>query len=399
MSTNPDGATVIDMGTACTVCGGATNLVMDLPDLPLTDTFTRVPLEYPVPVFDQALRFCSACHHGQLAAQVPPETLYGGNYGFRTSASATARKGTDFFYSVLDQAAQGRKFKMALDLGCNDLFLLRGLSDRTAKRVGVDPLWAGREHDVDAPGIAVIGQGIEDVDLSALSDKPDLVVCRHTLEHIADPLNVIKRMLADAADDALFVFEVPGFETLVNRNRFDQVFHQHLQYFSQTSFAGLLKLAGATPVLWGNNEHDWGAFAVAFVKGEIDGAEHGVTPPDLARVMKSETIFRAQMEITRDVLDALDAPIYGYGAAQMLPVLAYHLNTDFSFLESVLDDDPEKEGALYGNLPLSIMPSKAVDDLSQTAILITAVDSAQPILRHLLNGPRPRYIVHPFHTF
>jgi len=397
MSTNPDVVSTIDMGAACTVCGGPTDFVVELPNLPLTDTFTRVPLDRPVPSFDQALRFCSACQHGQLAVQVSPKVLYGGDYGFRTSASATARRGTDFFLGMLERVATGRTFKMALDLGCNDLFLLTHLQGRAALRVGVDPLWAGRENEVDEPGIQVIGQGIEAVDLTDLEQKPDLVVCRHTLEHIARPLDVVKRMVAAAADDALFVFEVPGFEPLVNRNRFDQVFHQHLQYFTQASFARLLAQAGAKPIAWASNYHDWGAFAVAFVKGKGDGVAHEVAPPKLERVNDSLKSFTTQMDCTRRALDAMDGPVYGYGAAQMLPVLAYHLQSDLACLEAVLDDDPEKDGVLYANLPLHVRPSGFVGDLSQTSILITAVDSAQPILRHLLSGPRPRHIVYPFH--
>ena len=34
----------------------------------------------------------------------------------------------------------------------------------------------------------------------------------------------------------------------------------------------------------------------------------------------------------------LDEPCYGFGAAQMLPVLAHHMGSDLSFLEAILDE-------------------------------------------------------------
>ncbi|MBL4747386.1 MAG: methyltransferase domain-containing protein [Magnetovibrio sp.] len=397
MAVNLDDKHTISLGDACLVCGASTTSVFALPSLPLTDTFVREFASDPVPNFDQAFRFCPSCHHGQLAIQVAPSVLYGGHYGFRTSASLTAKKGTDFFFSVLNEAAPDRTFEHALDLGCNDLFLLSKLEGRATARVGVDPIWAGREHEANVVGIKVIGQGIEDVVLSDLDRKPDLVVCRHTLEHIANPLDVVKRMLEGATDDALFIFEVPGIEALINRNRFDQVFHQHLQYFSQDSFARMLKLAGATPILWKNNYHDWGAFAVAFVKGSGEGAVHGVASPDLDRVIDSRNAFLSQMATVHSTLQNMDGPIYGYGAAQMLPVLAYHLKSDLSFLKGILDDDPEKDGVLYGNLPVQVRPSASIKDLSEISVLITAVDNSQPILRTLLSKTRPRHIVCPFH--
>lgn len=386
------------LGTACAICGGETEPVLDLPGLPLTDTFTKGRVENPIFGIDQTFRFCQSCHHGQLENHVLPEILYGGNYCFRTSASPTARKGTDFFFSVLDQVAPGRRFRCAVDLGCNDLFLLERLEGRADSRVGVDPLWRGREHEKQGSAIQVIGTGIEEADLASLPQQPDLVVCRHTLEHIAQPLEVVQRLMKYAADDAVFIFEVPGLEALTNRSRFDQVFHQHLQYFSMTSFLKMLKAAGATPIALRSNYHDWGAFAVAFVRGGGDGSLEALEPaPDGDRVKTSISLFQRQMNTTREVLDSLEGPIFGYGAAQMLPVLAYHLKTDLAFLEAVLDDDPEKKGVRYWNLPVQIIPSAEIDGLADASVLITAVDNAEPIMRRLFEN-RPKHIICPFNV-
>lgn len=398
MPSNPASSLTTSLGTTCAICSGDTEPVLYLPALPLTDTFTREPVNDPIAGIDQTFRFCQSCHHGQLESHVLPDILYGGNYCFRTSASPTARKGTDFFFSVVDRVASARRFRCAVDLGCNDLFLLNRLGDRAQVRVGVDPLWSGREHEMEGQPIQVIGTGIEEADLSALPQKPDLVVCRHTLEHIARPMEVVQRMLKDAADDALFIFEVPGLEALVNRQRFDQVFHQHLQYFTMTSFLKMLRAAGATPVALQSNYHDWGAFAVAFVGGgdgrSIDVLER---PPEGDKVKTNIDLFQAQMNTTRQTLLSLDGPIFGYGAAQMLPVLAYHMKTDLAFLRAVLDDDPEKEGVRYWNLPVEIKPSSKIDGLADASVLITAVDNVKPIMRRLLEN-RPKHIICPFNT-
>ena len=77
----------------------------------------------------------------------------------------------------------------------------------------------------------------------------------------------------------------------------------------------------------------------------------------------------------------------------MLPVLAYYLDSDLSFLEAILDDDPLKKGLYYWNLPLAIRHAKGVD-LSKVSVMITAVDNAQPILQKLLKT-RPKDIFYP----
>ncbi len=389
---------VLARRTQCAVCGGGLEAALDLPGLPLTDTYCREPVKNPLPGLDQRLLFCPDCGHGQLETQIAPEILYGANYCFRTSASATARKGTAFFLSVLDEVAAGRHFRCILDLGCNDLFLLSQLRNRADIRIGIDPVWKGRESEREDSSIILYGSSVEELALTTLPKKPDLVVCRHTLEHIYDPVKVLNLLFEAAAPDALFIFEVPGFDGLLGRYRFDQVFHQHLQYFSLASFTRLLQRVGASHLLHGENYHDWGAMAVAFTRSG-PGAARALDPPrrDLHDIQRRYQLFRDQMHATRAMLDGLSGTtIYGYGAAQMLPVMGYHLGTDFGQLAAVLDDDPEKDGIGYWNLPVKVMSPGKAQDIAGSSVLITAIDNVQPIMERLL-ARQPRHILYPFH--
>lgn len=382
----------------CAVCDRRLESAIDMPDLPLTETYCQEPVKNALAGIDQRLLFCPDCGHGQLEIRISPDVLYGSNYYFRTSASATARKGTAFFLSVLDEVAPGRHFRCALDLGCNDLFLLSQLKDRASMRIGIDPVWRGRESEREDETIQVYGTNVEDIPLARLPEKPDLVVCRHTLEHIAEPRRVLEMLMKASAPDALFVFEVPGFDSLISRYRFDQVFHQHLQYFSLASFARLLETVDARLLLHRGNFHDWGAMAVAF-RRLAPGERVGPSParPALDEISARYSLFRQQLTATSALLARLrGTQLYGYGAAQMLPILAYHMGTDFSELAAVLDDDPAKDGIGYWNLPVTIMLPARAKDISGSAVLITALDNVQPIMTRLL-GDWPRHILYPLH--
>ena len=381
----------------CAICGGGLESAIELPGLPLTETYCPAPVEKPSPGIDQRLLYCNDCGHGQLEAQIAPDILYGANYRFRTSASATARKGTQFFLSVLDEAAPGRRFRCVLDLGCNDLHLLSRLEKRADVRIGVDPVWRGRESERGDPSIIVFGNAIED--MSALPEKPDLVLCRHVLEHIAEPRAVLDRLMEAAAPNALFVFEFPGLDGMIESFRFDQVFHQHLQYFSFASFLRLLHAVGADFAMHRENFHDWGAIAVAFTRAAPGRSFVRSAPrPAMPAISRRYGLFRRQMAAASEVLAELRGTrIYGYGAAQMLPVLAYHLGTDLSQLEAVLDDDPAKDGMGYWNLPVRVVHSSRANDIAQASVLVTAPDNVQPIMTRLL-AMRPRHILYPFNV-
>lgn len=386
----------------CAICGNnELEVAIELPNLPLTGIFCQEAAKEPVRGIDQQLLICTECGHGQLAKEVAPGALYDDRYSFRSSTSVTGRQGTEFFLTILDEITASKNFNCILDIGCNDLYLLKQLKGRSNVRVGIDPLWSSIEAQRDDKSITVSGTTIEDAELdSILEAPPDLIVCRHVLEHIYEPRAVLQKLLDVVADDALFLFEVPSFEALVQRLRFDQVFHQHLQYFTLASFQRLLAAIGAVAVSHRENYLNWPALIVAFVKRSKSREKRsGKESPvfNIAAIRERYALFRRQMSTTNEVLKSLEGTkVYGYGAAQMLPVLAYHLNNDLAMLTAVLDDDPAKDGLHYWNLPLEIRYAGSVTGLEDATIFITAVDNVKPILSKLLVH-RPRHIIYPFH--
>lgn len=384
---------------ACAICDGELEALLELPGLPLTGLFAGAPAQAPAPRFDQALWWCPRCAHGQLAYPLEPAMLYGEDYAFRSSTSASARAGSDLFLDFLERVAPGRKFNCVLDVGCNDLYLLRALRGRAARRAGVDPIWAGREGQGSAADLILIGAPIEQSELAArLPTTPDLIVCRHTLEHLRDPRAVMVRLVELAAGDGLILIEVPGFEGLVAKGRFDQIFHQHLHYFSQRSLQRLSIAVGARYLAGAENPHHWSARLVALDKRGGAAPELAAYSYDAGEIRARYAGFRRDLARARELLGEIPGPLYGYGAAQMLPVLAYHMESDLAQLAAILDDDPARQGNYYADPPLAIRAPASAGDLAQISVFITALDSAGTIVGRLLRGPRPRHIVYPLHV-
>ena len=84
----------------------------------------------------------------------------------------------------------------------------------------------------------------------------------------------------------------------------------------------------------------------------------------------------------------------GYGAAQMLPILAWHLGTDFDWVVSILDDDPGKHEMRYANLPVGIEYPESEDIWRDASIVVTAVDHATTLIRRMSTS-QPKQIVVP----
>jgi hypothetical protein len=388
---------------ACSVCGSAAlEQVMDLPNFPITGVFVSESEPGPAKGYDQALNLCGACGHAQLARMLPPPDLYGEGYAHRSSASHLTPTSFQFILDYLEHLRPDHRFRSVLEIGCNDLMLLNKLAPRAEHATGIDPLWLDQAPPAEdvAGNMTVIGNYVEDVELATeLVSPPDLVISTHNLEHIGEPTEQLRRLIDVAADDALILIEVPDFDAMVRNLRFDQVFHQHVHYFSLASFLRMVEMAGGHYAAHTRNPRNWGGtIVVAFTKGP-NGAEPPSAPkPTAAHVGARYALFRRRMAGFREMIEDIEGEIWAYGAAQMLPTLAYHLESDLSFLKGILDDCRYRPGLTYPHIPVRIRRPDETTDLGDATVIVTALDAVRPILNRLRDF-NPKYVIVPTQVF
>ena len=385
--------------TRCAVCqNGLPDPLIRLPRLPLTGIFIPAGEEVKNVCVDQAFHICPECGHGQVSNIVDSRYLYGREYSFRTSLSETSRAGTDVFLDFLKKVGGDTQYQCIVDIGCNDLFLLRSLKDRGRERAGIDPVLSGKEN---TDGIKVIPKMVEDVDFdTALESAPDLIVCRHTLEHLAEPRELLERLVGVSDEKALFVFEFPGIEALLEGSRFDRVFHQHLQYFSLDSLRHLLAEAGLELVDSFVNYHHWGALLVAFKKGSSARIPSKISPEEMTAMFRDGyAAFREQMRTVHDqVVRLKDQGVAGYGASNMVPVLFYHTGLGPEEIKVILDDDPNRSGLRFKDSGIPVRTADPEKDIKGKNILVTALDHVRAITARI-SPHQPRHIIVPLNTF
>jgi len=348
---------------------------------------------------------CRACGHAQLLNTIAPTYLYQETYSHRSSLSPISTRGNDFFLTFLDDLMGDHRFSCICEVGCNDFYLLNKLKHRGDALVGFDPIWKDRPSpDVDP--IQVRGKYIEEIDPAAdLPCPPDLVLSVHTMEHVDLPYRSLWPLFEYARPGALFVVEIPSLDSLVNAGRFDQVFHQHLNYFSLASFRRMIELLGGEYVSHRFNYGYWlGTMLVAFRKPDRRNREAAaggdVAPPTQTEMKEGYSQFRQQLNQLRNSIEHLanrGVNTYGYGAAQMAPILAYHMESDWRFLKCILDDNPDKRGLTYPGLQVCIESPQVDPSFVDGAVMITAADSSRSILPKL-TALGVRYILQPFNT-
>jgi len=367
----------------CLICTHSTEEVWDLPKLPLTGIYVGDEMDVwgdttPDYFHDQALLHCKSCGHGQLKNQVDAEFLYHETYSHRTSESTISTRGNQFFFQFIVEELQSRPVTQALEIGCNDLFLLESLGSIARFRAGIDPIWP-REVSTLGNGIRLSGDFAESVDYSGLVDEPiDLVVTAHTFEHIMNPRLALDQIAPYLSKKCSFFIEVPSAERMTDQARLDQVFSQHVQYYSVSSLIELMRPYGFSLRSLKYNFSYWGGTQLLHFSNEgcFKEVSHS-TDIDYRQAIQS---FESGMNTTRHQLTSATSPLYAFGAAQMLPILSYHIGEPFELVTSILDDNPSRQGKRFPYCLTPIVSPSQVINIQDATILITALDSARILM-------------------
>lgn len=384
--------------SSCTLCCSQDlDTLWDLPKFPFTEKYGKYDKDNPF-FCDQALLYCNSCGHVQLGTQIDPNLLYTPDqYAFRTAGSKTAREGTLFFHRFFSKIAGDRNFEFLMDVGGNGR-LLAELTHSAKRKCIVDPV-CSESKEASNSGIDIYRSFIEELDFHKLHSSPDLVFSRHVLEHISNPREVLKLLFDECSNEALYVFEIPCFENLMEANRFDAIFHQHYHYFDLFSFKQLLIKSGGEYIdhCYNRQGSCGGALLVAFKKGQTKKEIPLLAPLENRKTNIRFAIedYQKQMLLLRNQLQKLKGTLYGYGASLMLATLGYHLQTDFSECSCILDDDKTKDGISYVNVPVLVKSTETVHLEENANYLITSLENTRSIYNKISTSLKPRRILTP----
>ena len=124
--------------------------------------------------------------------------------------------------------------------------------------------------------------------------------------------------------------------------------------------------------MWG------GSWIIAFKKGKSKSLNKIFNKKLLVDNFEQ---FKAKNLILDDYLTHY-SEVYGFGAGQMTPVYAYHLPSKLTSIESIIDDDPEKEGKYFDYIRARIINSNQLD-LSSATVFITSIDATAAITKNI----------------
>lgn len=218
----------------CRVCSGVGLVkILDLGAMPPANSFlSKKDLSRPEEKFPLAVYFCKNCGLLQLQDVIHPRFLYT-HYDYMSSASKPL---ADYLARLgLELATRFIKFRqdLVIDIGGNDGTLLATIRDK-CRVLNIEP----------ASKIAKLARdgGVETLNNFFSEKLAKLILKNHGLARVVTANNVVAHIddLPDffkgvkllIGDSGIFAFDVHWVGNLVGAGGFDQIYHEHLCYFS-----------------------------------------------------------------------------------------------------------------------------------------------------------------------
>lgn len=235
----------------CRSCGGDNiKTILSLGTSPLANALlTAEQLNQPERTYPLELVFCCRCTLVQITETVPPETLFG-EYFYFSSFSDTilqnAKSIAEQMIAALDLGAQS----LVVEIASNDGYLLKNYLQDGIPVLGVEPA-RNIARVAEENGIATLREFFN-VDLAnglvQQGKQADVIHANNVIAHVADLDGVVAGIERLLKPDGVAIIENHYVKDLIDHVEFDSVYHEHLCYYSVTSFQYLFRKHGLTLV-------------------------------------------------------------------------------------------------------------------------------------------------------
>ena len=379
----------------CLVCGDARLIeVIDLGMHPFADTFipsdrlSEPDLCYPL-IVDQ----CEACGQVQSRTYTSAMNRYDGpvSYSYTSANSETSRRHWTEYAKEMINVADLHMGDYIIEIGSNDGFLCRQFIDQGCLTVGVDASTRMAEL-AGSQGVPTItglwGTELVKKVVGLLRNRPKLVVANNVLNHANDPVDFVRAVADLLAPDGLFVWEVPDWDRLVTSASFDQIYHEHVTYWTAQSATTLLATAGLSAVDIIPVEYHGGSLRIL--------ARHGKRLSTYAHPCHDYSEFRQRVHDRRTrflrsfytQLDRDADPVVCVGAAAKANTFLTYYHLDATLVDCVTDASPEKTGKFTPGTRIPILPDNIFAEYERPYAIVTAWNLIEPI-RQRLNAINP----------
>lgn len=359
---------------SCRICGNSQlTEVLDLGIQALTGVFPAKP-DQEITEGPLVLVKCvgeDACGLLQLAHSYDLGEMYGENYGYRSGLNPSMVRHLHGkltrILGIIDLFGQ----PIVLDIGSNDGTTLASYPENTCKRIGMDPTAAkfGEYYPKDVTVIADFFSARRFQEAFP-GQRARIVTSFSMFYDLECPVDFMREIADILEDDGVWVFEQSYMPLMLERNSYDTVCHEHLEYYALKQIKWMTDRVDFKIVDVEFNEINGGSFSVTVAKKKARYPEYAGLDALLRRETElgldtlapfhafADRVTKSRKELREFVEKALKEGkrIAGLGASTKGNVLLQYCGFGTHELFAIGEVNPYKFGRFAPGTLIPIIP-------------------------------------------
>lgn len=355
----------------CIYCGSFVEEIWKLGDLPPSDTFCDTQVKSLKSYCETlAVGVCNSCGLSQNTKLVSEKVRYSDtDYAYSSANSEYAESHWTALIEALVSLNYLSNTSKVLEIGANDGFLLNGIKVcfPQARCIGVDASpYQVEKSNSNYPEIdfkhGVFGKD----DNSFGFEIFDLVIANNVVNHSNNLRDFLKCVLEVMRPNGKFVFEVPSLDMMFLNKKWDQIYHEHVSYFSINSLNHILPEAGFNILSMEINEYHGGSLRVICEKtNSFALVEKNSLCTEKDRLRKTALFANRQrsqlIKQVQQIRSISDTKIYCFGAPAKGVTFINFCELDHKMIDACLETSPDKIGKFVPKSGIKIIDQTDVE--------------------------------------
>ncbi len=357
-----------EVGPKCVVCGGtnteAVLAIQDVPTLP-NQLCSTVEEGLGVERGDITLRCCLDCSHMFNSSFDPARLAYDATYENSLHFS-------EVFQSWITERASwlvadhGLEGGVAAELGSGpgnflELLCEAGMNEGRGFDPSFDParLAAVQHRSVEVSADPFPTDG---------SLVADLVCSRHVLEHLVDPVGLVRASTNALRAGGVVYHEVPNGDLMVRDLALWDLVYEHVSYFTSAS---LERLCREAELEIGSVDTGFGDQFLSVVASQRTAASAAPPPVEVEEIRAFGARATAQIQASREQLSELAdrGPVVVWGAGSK-GTTYLNVADPNGLVAGVVDVNPRKRGTVVAGTGHVITDADGIPDIDPATVLV-----------------------------
>jgi methylation protein EvaC len=354
----------------CLVCSGGIEPFISFGRMPIANGFLTREEFADEFFFELRVGFCPACSMVQLTDLVSEEKLFHDAYPFFSSTSRRMASHFQRFAHWIRERYTGAD-PLVIEIGCNDGIMLQHFSAAGVRHVGIEPA-KGVADVARGKGLNVISEFFDEElarRIVSQHGQADAFLGANVMCHIPYLHSVADGVRLLLKPRGVLAFEDPYLGAIVGKTAYDQIYDEHVFYFSATAVSKLFEQHGLELIDVASQDVHGGSMRyVLSHRGArpVAAAVHRLLMEEKSRGLDQATTFaefRANVERSKQQLVALlmemrrtRKRVVGYAATSKSTTVINYCGITPELLEFISDTTPIKQGKFSPGMHIPIRP-------------------------------------------